>query len=472
MDFKQVVENYDIYKRNKITYHVLFTLKAPLSHIGSVVGNVANLNTIGSLDPEGNACDPFIYSGNALRGKILRRIGIKSALENKLGIRIDPNTHATMFSGGRIDGPTANDMDLDTKIRKLMPWLSVVGTAKPSKVFGSSTAQMIDGRIKVGNAYLICYESARKIHPRFLSIRATKAIKTIVEAERSFADKRFPTPHKDAYIDGSYQEQQVIERAFESLETLKVEQNEILRDELKSWYEFITTQQKVRQDSLKDTNLVNSLFDVNRQLKENNITQPPAKSESEPPKAAFSEPDSFFAQSESSINKITNSVEYDLFGNVIEKEEKKKEEKKDTAKKEKVSPPRKEKESEKEPEKRKSDQMIMRDRLIRDGVQMVSRWDFEGTEIEEGYIYDAINEFSKTPYLGGKGNTGNGLVDIEIFFNDHRTKEGGRLFSAKNQLIETTERFEINHKRYNEYLEQYAGYLAESSSEIKGFLGV
>lgn len=444
MDFRQTIENYDIYKRNKITFWLLFTLKSPLSHIGSVVGNTANLNTIGSIDPEGNSCEPFVYSGNAIRGNILRRVGIKNALTT-LGIKVDPNTHATLFSGGRIDGATANDMDLDTKIRKLMPWLSVIGTAKPSKVFGSGTAQMINGRIKIGNAYLICYETARKIPSRFLPLRAAKAINTIVEAERAFEKQRFPEPHTDLYIDGNYQQQQMIERAYKQLEALRLEQNEALRNELKSWFEYMTTQQKVRQDSLKDANLVSCLIGTDKQLASAQ-EEKAAKPIVETPLATN---DSLFAE--------------DLFGNVAQAE-----------KKTKAKPaPKVEKKTEAkdEVEKKKSDQMIMNDRLIRDGAQLLSRWDFEGTSVEEGYIYDCLHEFSKSPYLGGKSNTGCGLVDLEIFFNDHNTKESGRLFCASNQLIETTERFNQQHHRYKEFLGEYSGYLDENSSEIKGFLG-
>lgn len=59
-------------------------------------------------------------------------------------------THHTMFAGGQIDGSTASDMELDKKIRCFMPWLSVLGTAKPIGVFGTKEAQMVAGRINVG----------------------------------------------------------------------------------------------------------------------------------------------------------------------------------------------------------------------------------------------------------------------------------------------------------------------------------
>ena len=130
-----MITEYDIYKRNRLTLHCVFTLISPLSHIGEVSGNVSNLKTIKLLDLENTPRSCFVYSGNALRNGILRRVGTASALSD-LGLFVNPDTHHTMFAGGRIDGSTACDMELDKKIRQLLPWLSVLGAAKPVNVFG------------------------------------------------------------------------------------------------------------------------------------------------------------------------------------------------------------------------------------------------------------------------------------------------------------------------------------------------
>jgi hypothetical protein len=118
-------ENYDIYNKNQVTLHLLITLQTPLSHIGEVTGNVSNLKTLKLIDLTSQSRQCFVYSGNALRNGLLRRKGVASALD-RLGLKVNPDTHHTMFAGGRIDGSTASDMELDKKVRQLLPWLSVL----------------------------------------------------------------------------------------------------------------------------------------------------------------------------------------------------------------------------------------------------------------------------------------------------------------------------------------------------------
>ena len=194
--------NYDIYRRDRISLHVVINLLSPLSHIGEVSGNVSNLKTLKLLDFEGNPRSCFVYSGNALRNGILRRRGTSAALEN-LGLSVNPDVHHTLFAGGRIDGSTASDMDLDRKIRQLMPWLSVLGTAKPAKVFGVKDAQMVQGRLNVGSAYLICYESTPYVYEQFPGILppdALEGIEAILTTRKDLISDPFIKPDKGAII--------------------------------------------------------------------------------------------------------------------------------------------------------------------------------------------------------------------------------------------------------------------------------
>jgi hypothetical protein len=369
-------ENYDINKRHKVTFHCLITLLSPLSHIGESTGNVSNLKTLKLLDLEGNPRQCFVYSGNALRNGLLRRKGVASAL-SKLGLTVNPDTHHTMFAGGRIDGSTDSDMELDRKIRQLLPFLSVLGTAKPVGVFGHKKAQMVQGRINIGSAYLICYESLRYIYQNCKGfLEHLEAIEDVLSSEYN---NPFASPSS--------------EQMHHRMLVLK-DNIDFLKQEYKSWVQYIAIDQTTRRDSLQDSTL-----------------QPFLKPE-----------------------------QPTLEGLLEEKKEK------------------------------KSDQMITSDRLIMGGAKLYSRWDFNGTDIEEGFIYDALMEFATAPYLGGKGNRGNGLVQMEFWYNTE-SEQGHLLSLGQSQVV--TPRVQNKLKSYNTYLEQYREFLANTkdSSELKFLLG-
>lgn len=367
-------ETYDIWDTSKVTFHLLFTLQSPLSHIGEVTGNVSNLKTLKLLDLEGNPRSCFCYSGNALRNGILRRKGIASALD-KLDLKLNPDTHHTMFAGGRIDGSTDSDMELDGKIRRLLPFLSVLGTAKPVGVFGHKKAQMVQGRLNVGSAYLFCYESLRYLYqqcPAFLE--HGEMIADILNTE--FNDPfRTPTPEQQR------QRQSAIANHIP-----------FLRKHYKSWTQYIVVDQTTRRDSLQSPAL-------QPYLQEKPL--------------------------------LTGDAD----------------------------------------KKKKSDQMIASDRLIMGGSRLYSRWDFDGTAIEEGFIYDALLEFAKHPYLGGKGNRGNGLVSAEIWYNT--PTEQGHLLSIGGNAQTVSERVTAKLRDYEDYLEQYRAFLSEAkeASEVRELLG-
>lgn len=378
--------NYDIYRRDRISLHVVINLLSPLSHIGEVSGNVSNLKTLKLLDFEGNPRSCFVYSGNALRNGILRRRGTSAALED-LGLSVNPDVHHTLFAGGRIDGSTASDMDLDRKIRQLMPWLSVLGTAKPAKVFGVKDAQMVQGRLNVGSAYLICYESAPYVYEQFPGILppdALEGIEAILTTRKDLISDPFIKPDKGAII------------AFSEA---KANYLPLLRKLLRSWTEYLVLDQTTRRDSTHDPELRK------------------------------------FLQGQ------TQEGQLSLFG-TTEKPEKEK----------------------------KSDQMIASDRLIMAGAKLYSRWDLHTTTVETGWIVDTLLKFSESPYLGGKGNRGNGLCSIELWYQ--KGADRGHFLSVATGQNTLSPEATNAHNSYQEYLNQYRQFLTEAkdSQEIRRLL--
>ena len=376
---------YNISDRSRVTLHCQFNLLSPLSHIGDVTGNVSNLKTVKLLDLEGNPRQCFVYSGNAIRNGILRRVGVASSLSD-LGLMVSPDVHHTMFAGGRIDGSTGSDMELDTKIRTLMPWLSVLGTAKPAKVFGVKDAQMVQGRVNVGSGYLICYESAEYIYnncPGMLPSYAIAPLQSILQARHS---DPFTVPSPNAI---AAQRQAISEYL------------PVVRNYLKSWTEYITIDQTTRRDSTLDPTLHGFL-------------------EGAPPAGQMSLLDGLASKSEG--------------------------------------------------KKPKSDQMIASDRLIMAGAQLYSRWDLNCTSVEEGWIYNTLLNFANYPYIGGKGNRGNGLVSLKIWYRSGN--EFGLLCTSEQSTLTMSDRFQEQHQRYTDYINEYKDFLASAkeSSDIKRLL--
>lgn len=374
-------ENYDVFNRERLTLHCLITLQTPLSHIGEVSGNVSNLKTTKLLDFEGNPRSVFVYSGNAIRNGILRRVGVAAAL-TELGIKVNPDTHHTMFAGGRIDGGTASDMELDKKIRVLMPWLSVLGTAKPVGVFGTKEAQMVAGRINVGSGYLVCYESAEYIYnqvPAILPPEIQPTISSLIAAKDKLSLDPF-IPTKPADLDNWNQ--------------VKSECLPLVKKVMKTWTEYLTIDQTTRRDSTLDPNLLKFL---------------------------------------------PTEVQAQLTGDGKVKE------------------------------KTKSDQMIAADRLIMPGAKLYSRWDLNCTQIEEGWVFDTLLKFSESPYIGGKGNRGNGRVHLDFWFQSENDR--GLLCSLKDGIM--SDSFLNSHQKYQEYINQYQQFLSEAktSKELRKLLG-
>lgn len=381
-------ENYDPMDRHQLTLHCLITLQSPMSHIGESIGNQSNLKTIKVTDLEGNASNVFCYSGNALRNGVLRRKGVDSFLD-ALGIDVSPTVHQTLFAGGFIDGGTGNDLDLDKKIRQLIPPLSVLGTAKPKGLFNSKDAQMLHGRLAVGDAQLVCYESAEYLFHGFrpaLPYSAIAPLEEVIAAKEKAQQARI-----DEWLLGGTGAEEAQKEYEEKLQYWLP----FLLDKLRANTEWFAYNQKTRRDSLHQSDLHKHLALPTEQK------------------------------------------------NLLEGEAKKKD---------------------------KSQQMIMGDWLIQQGAQLYSRWDAYLTDIEEGFLADALLRFNQSPYLGGKSGTGCGLVSLQFWYESGEDKGEWMQLSSSAEVLR--DRALEQHSRYKEYLAQYREYLSEASEgdEIKKLL--
>lgn len=389
-----MLADYNVFDRHQITFDVVIKLLAPLSHIGESVGNQSNLKTLNITDLEGGSNQVFVYSGNALRNGVLRRRGVDSFLES-LGIQVKPEVHQTLFAGGYIDGGTACDLELDKKIRQLLPPISVLGTAKPKGVFGSNDAQMVNGRLAVGDAVLVCYESAEYIYKYFppaIPEDTLPGLQQVVEAKLLAQNERV-----ESWLKRKERNQQL----GSDYRVLLREWQPFLEEKLRTYTQWLTWNQKVRMDSLKST-------DLQRHLTGH--------------------------ESDKQLNLLVGTKE--------------KTKKNDT-----------------------KQQMIVGDWLIQQGATLYSRWSANVTNVEEGFIADALLKFAENPYLGGKSGTGCGLVSVDIYSSVKGESEHWLHISPSSQII--GDRAQSQHQRYLSYLEDYKGYLADlKNSEVKGFLGL
>lgn len=385
-------ENYDINKREITTFDVVITLHSPMSHIGETTGNQSNLKTLTVTGFEGPR-EVFAYSGNALRNGLIRRRGVKSFLE-KLNLQVRPAVHQTLFAGGYIDGGTGNDLELDKRIRQLLPPISVLGTAKPKDLFGSKTAQMVEGRIKVGDAILVCYESAEYVYnffPPSIDRSVLPILKKVIEAKKQDQDARIQAwlTNQDTTPD----------TGTDYIDLLK-EYLPFLESTMRTYPQWLTWNQRVRMDSLKSPEL------------QSLIAQEPSRGQ---------------------LNLLTP-----------EKPEK--------------------------PDKTDiKQQMIMGDWLLQAGAKLYSRWVANITSIEMGFVADALLEFAKSPYLGGKSGTGCGLVAVDIYASN--TKNSPWLsISPTAQIVSDGAQSHLNH--YYQYIQEYQEFLSATHSDITGFLGI
>jgi hypothetical protein len=248
------IADYNPYEdRRQVKFHVLFDLLQPLSHISETTGNESLLKTTQMTGLDGQSVHVPIYSGNAQRnGNMGRRTSIASFLD-ALEVSVNRSTHQTLYSGGYIEGSTINDFDIEAKIRKTLPNLSLLGGAIPPETLGmpKGKSQMMEGRLNIGDAYLICYESIPYLYaqcPALLPWEAMDAIAAIMDARAKFIDLRYQ--HHAKQIDKT-----AVNKGFASMKQIEAEHLPTIRHHVKASSELWEYRESVRVPSFKQFEL-------------------------------------------------------------------------------------------------------------------------------------------------------------------------------------------------------------------------
>lgn len=155
----------------------VFTMLAPLSHIGQSIGPDSYLNTVTIIDPAGKPCEVFCYTGNAWRGQ-LRDMGAKYLL-NKLGTKLPLEVFYLLFSGGSIGGTQSIDIDQGKRYRQVLPFFSIFG--------GGVGNQILPGKMCIGPSYPMGKE-VQHLLPEELRNSDSKSWRTWI-TEQSFTRK-------------------------------------------------------------------------------------------------------------------------------------------------------------------------------------------------------------------------------------------------------------------------------------------
>jgi hypothetical protein len=335
---------------------------------------------------DGSIAHVPIYSGNAQRnGNLGRRTGIASFLD-ALEIAVDRATHQTLYSGGYIEGSTINDFEAESKIRQYLPNLSILGGAIPPESLGmpKGKSQMLEGRLNIGDAYLVCYESSPYLYqqcPALIPWECLKSVEAIMQARDRFIELRYQ------YHAGKIGKAS-IEEELARLKQVECEHLPIAQYHLNpssQWWEF---RESVRIPSHKQSELRKHL--------------------------AGGLP-------------------------LLAGEESRKKNEKDAGR-----------------------QMISGVWVIHRGAQLYARWSSRGagiTELEEGALVNTLLEFAKQPYLGGKANTGCGLVNISIRYDADGESDNYLVLSEQSQVV--GDRAQSALARYQEMISAYKQYIAE-----------
>lgn len=139
----------------------IYTLLAPMSHIGESHGIDSYLATEDIIGADGKPVEIFIYSGNAIRG-MLRDCGAKYFLDK---ISMEETMQVTLpmfyflFAGGTIGGDQKIDIDQARNIRKNIPVASIFG--------GGVGNQILAGKLCCNDAYPVSHETMHIVPGRY-----------------------------------------------------------------------------------------------------------------------------------------------------------------------------------------------------------------------------------------------------------------------------------------------------------------
>jgi CRISPR type IV-associated protein Csf2 len=158
----------------------LFTLRAPLSHIGETISNTAYLNQEPIVQTDGTTAEVFVYNGNAWRGQL--RDLMAGYMLDRLGLSgISLDAFMLLFGGGAIGGEQSTDLAQARRFRRAVPLLSLLG--------GGVGNQILPGKLRVGNGYPLCREavpvlpSERHAEARPLSYRSLTLEKELTRTD-------------------------------------------------------------------------------------------------------------------------------------------------------------------------------------------------------------------------------------------------------------------------------------------------
>lgn len=143
------MNNYRIYGK--------FLTKSPLSHISEAISTNSYLVQEPILQADGTLEEVFCYNGNAWRGQ-LRDLCATYLLET-LNMKVSLDSFHLLFSGGKIGGDQSIDIPQAKLMRKVVPMLSLFG--------GGIGNQILAGKMKVGNSYVLCNEALPVLSRRY-----------------------------------------------------------------------------------------------------------------------------------------------------------------------------------------------------------------------------------------------------------------------------------------------------------------
>jgi hypothetical protein len=162
--------------------HGIFTLRSPLSHIGESLSTQTFLVQEPIIQPDGGIEEVFSYNGNAWRGAL--RDNAASYMLDRLGADVDQRARVPLdlfhllFSGGRIGGEQAIDIEQARRVRMAVPMISMWG--------GGVGNQIMAGKIRVSNAYPLCIE-AIPVLPERWHIEASQMSYSSCTFDKSFS---------------------------------------------------------------------------------------------------------------------------------------------------------------------------------------------------------------------------------------------------------------------------------------------
>jgi len=169
----------------------LFTLRAPLSHIGESISVTSFLVQEPLIQVDGSVEEVFCYSGNAWRGQLRDMAAIY--LLREMGEQVSLDSFHLLFSGGKIGGSQVIDIEKIKRLREAVPMIALFG--------GGVGNMLMPGLMRVGNCYPLCSESAVVIPERFNNSSISYSDLTF-EKEFSRKDDAKNPALFDQFVDG------------------------------------------------------------------------------------------------------------------------------------------------------------------------------------------------------------------------------------------------------------------------------